>query len=146
MSRSDEQVGIVILGLVPRIYRKTDYGTNRGHVTSTRLGWYTSASSKALMIDEFNEAFRENLGVYDRGLLSEMLTYVRDEKGKMSGSPFDDQVMATAVAVQMLKHMHQAEWTDHEDDYMTFQWLMRTTAEPNEGRRHKVGARATRSH
>jgi hypothetical protein len=129
----------------PRIYRKTDYGTNKGHVTGARLGYYTSAASKPLMIDEFTEAFREDLEVYDRPLLNEMLTYVRDEKGKMGGSPHDDQVMAAAVAVQMLKHMHQVEWHADDDDYMTFGWLMRVTAEPDEGRRHKVGARATRN-
>jgi hypothetical protein len=110
------------------MFRRQDRAS-LGRPTSTKLGWYTSKSSKVEMIDEFQEAFREELVIYDQGVLAEMLMYTRDEKGRMSGSPFDDEVMADAIANQMFRHMGTVSWKAPESDAYTFGWLVRRDKE-----------------
>jgi hypothetical protein len=129
----------------PRLFRRQDRAA-LGRPTSTKLGWYTSKSSKVEMIDEFQEAFREELVIYDTGVLAEMLMYTRDEKGRMSGSPFDDEVMADAIANQMFRHMHTVSWPEVESDAYTFGWLVRRDKErvkrdANVGMGRRLGVR-----
>jgi len=46
----------------------------------------------------------------DAMTLAEAKTYKRNEQGKMGGSPFDDHVMAYAIAVEMLNHAHLPQY------------------------------------
>lgn len=70
------------------------------------LGWRTTQITKPLAIDELNQAIREKgLNLWDAETVGEMRTFVRDDAGKMSGSPFDDRVMSLAIANQMTRHV-----------------------------------------
>lgn len=75
------------------------------------LGYRTTQVTKPLMIDELNEALRSGRVVCeDEPTLIELRTYTRDDKGKMSGSPFDDRTISLAITVQMLKFCFMAEF------------------------------------
>jgi len=110
-----------------RIYhrRVLDEATRKQGV---KLGWRTDRKTKPLMIDELARAVRmsEVLCLDDKTIF-EMKTYVRDEKGQMSGSPHDDRVMSFALAVQMLVYAHAAEFKTRTSDYWTFEWWERQT-------------------
>ena len=87
----------------PRIYLRRDLGS-RTENQSDRLGWFTSAASKPLMMDELSGEMRnDTLRCPDNSTIEEMRGYVRDEKGKLSGSPHDDRVISLAIANQMRK-------------------------------------------
>ena len=66
------------------------------------LGWYTSAQSKPVMVDELARRIRLDLVLEDEACIGELRTFVRDERGKTHGSPFDDRVMSLGIAVQMI--------------------------------------------
>lgn len=74
--------------------------------TVNALGWITNMKTKPLMIDDLNQALREeSLDVPDQSTIEELLSYQRDAKGSMNAPEgmFDDQVIDTAIAVQMRK-------------------------------------------
>lgn len=104
----------------PFLYRRHVIDERRQRKTP-KLGWLTTAKTKPFMIDELavalrerpvidadgNESFDEpDLRIFDDELIGELKTFVRDPNGKMGGSPFDDQVIAVAIANQMIKHSH----------------------------------------
>ena len=67
-------------------------------------GWQTDSKTRPIMLGELEQAVR-NLALRPRcsALVNEMLTFIRDEKGRpgsQSGA-YDDHVMATAIAWQM---------------------------------------------
>lgn len=95
----------------PNIYLRRRYGSRGEHV-SDELGWHTNQATKPLMIDELAMAVREgSLHINDDSTRLEMMTYQRDEKGKMDGTPYDDRVISLAIANQMRKHAHQFDAT-----------------------------------
>ena len=89
----------------------------------TKIGWLTTKASKPLMIDELSMALRQGLVVNDKNTIGELLTYTRNEKGQMGGSPFDDRVIALAIANQMLKFATAPEYKAPEDKYWTFDYF-----------------------
>jgi len=54
-----------------------------------------------------------------------MRTFVRNERGSMSGSPYDDRVIALALANQMRKYAYAPEFVQKVDDYWTVDWFAR---------------------
>lgn len=113
----------------PAIYRRrtVDKISNKA---SNQLGWLTTRTSKPLMIDELAMALKAGeLSVYDKRTLAELKTYVRDERGSMSGSPHDDTVMALAIANQMRKFSFMPEYRPEPDSYWTFDWFRRQAEE-----------------
>jgi hypothetical protein len=62
------------------------------------------------MIDELARALRQDLDLRDNNTITELRTYVRDEKGRTGGSPFDDRVISLAIAVQMLNHVTDPQY------------------------------------
>lgn len=94
--------------------------------SSDQLGWLTTRTSKPLMIDELAMALKsEELGIHDKGTIAELLTYVRNERGQMSGSPHDDRVMALAIANQMRKFSFVPEYREVTDDYLSWDYWLR---------------------
>jgi hypothetical protein len=65
--------------------------------------------SKPLMIDTLAQCVRDGLKIPDEYTVGEMLTFVRNSKGGMEGSPFDDRVMSLAVTVMMIPHAKRPE-------------------------------------
>jgi hypothetical protein len=105
------------------IYRQRRLAQRSPQATEV-LGWRTSAASKPLAIDELAKALRDaDLGLMDTNTVAELRTFVREENGKMHGSPHDDRVMALAIANQMLKHVWLPEYTpDLAPPRYSFDW------------------------
>lgn len=74
------------------------------------LGFRTSQITKPLMVDELNEALRSNMILHCAETIAELRTFVREDKGKMKGSPYDDRTISLAIANQMLKYVWMAEF------------------------------------
>lgn len=70
-----------------------------------KIGWSTTSRTKPLMIDKLAEFVREMyIGIYSSLIISEMFTYVIDDKGHTNAQIgcFDDTVMATGILLQLL--------------------------------------------
>jgi hypothetical protein len=82
------------------------------------IGFQTNVSSKPLIIDKLRGEVREReIEINDHTTLSEMLSFVVTESGKMEAEQgcYDDTVMALAIA----NHIHEGKWSpvDVTDDY-----------------------------
>jgi hypothetical protein len=82
------------------------------------IGFQTNVSSKPLIIDKLRGEVREReIEINDHTTLSEMLSFVVTETGKMEADAgcYDDTVMALAIA----NHIHEGKWCPVEvtDDY-----------------------------
>lgn len=113
----------------PAIYRRrtVDRITNKA---GQSLGWLTTKTSKPLMIDELAMAMKaDELTLWDKGTLAELLTFVRNDRGQMQGSPHDDRVMALAIANQMRKFTFVPEYREATDDYLSMAWWKRQGAD-----------------
>tara|TARA_R110002110_G_scaffold293095_1_gene507109 strand:- start:2979 stop:3644 length:666 start_codon:yes stop_codon:yes gene_type:complete len=123
-------VGLRQLGY-PNLFRRRSLN-NQTNKQSQEYGWKTTRTSKPLMIDDLSAALRnEELILKDKHTFAELRTYVRNERGGMSGSPHDDRVMALALANQMRKYAFVPEYVQKVDDTYTFDWWMRQTNSPN---------------
>ena len=108
----------------PKVYVRRELdGKSTFQARQTKVGWLTTKASKPLMIDELSMALRQGLRVNDRATVGELLTYTRNERGQMGGSPFDDRVIALAIANQMLRFATAPEYREPEDTYWTFNYF-----------------------
>lgn len=107
----------------PKLYYRRALDQRTKEPRDTR-GWLTTAATKPLMIDELARALKQGMRVDDEFAIGELRTYKRDEKGRMGGSPYDDRVMALAVAVQMLEHVRAPEFQEVVDDYGTWNYFV----------------------
>ena len=89
------------------------------------LGWRTSSISKPLMVDELNMALREKACIlWDIETIAELRTFVRDDAGKMTGSPFDDRTISLAITHQMTKHVWLKQYEpEREPGPGTMGWM-----------------------
>lgn len=131
----------------PRIYyrRTLDQRTKKQR---DQIGWLTNKATKPLMVDELARDLRQSLVIEDEHAIAELKTYVRDERGQMHGSPFDDRVMALAIANQMVAHAHVPVAEEHQEaPYMSFDWWVQVTREHEQAERDDLplGAWNTRS-
>jgi hypothetical protein len=91
------------------------------------LGWRTSQVTKPYAAMELNMALREgDVILHDADTIAELRTFVRDENGRMSGSPFDDRTISLMIANQMTKHVFLPEYeVKREPPPGTWGWLDR---------------------
>lgn len=92
------------------------------------LGFRTDQVTKPLMIDELGKELRADgkLKLWCQETLAELRTFVRNDKGKMQGSPFDDRVISLAIANQMLKFVWFSEFQPvKEPPPMSQGWWMK---------------------
>jgi hypothetical protein len=88
----------------PNLYEHRDYDAKRG--IRSKLGWDTNVKSKPIMIDEIVRGIEDgHVTVWSRELLSECMTYVRNDRGGTGAESgcHDDRVMAMAIALQARK-------------------------------------------
>ena len=86
------------------IYHMKSFDKIADKVTQ-KMGWETNRKTKPLMIDKLAEFVREHhLGIYSDLIISEMYTYVIDDKGGTNAQSgcHDDTVVATAILLQLL--------------------------------------------
>lgn len=108
----------------PKLYVRRELdGKSTWQNRQSKIGWLTTKASKPLMIDELAMAVRQGLVINDRATIGEMLTFVRNERGQMGGSPFDDRVIALAIANQMLRFAVAPEYREPQDTYWTFNYF-----------------------
>lgn len=106
----------------PRLYYrkrrkslKRRAGTNRAEKYERILGWETNVKTKLLMIEDLAEAIvARTLGIATEGTLSEMDSFIETDSGIMKAAKgaFDDRVIATAIALQLLLKSSQTMYTD----------------------------------
>ena len=78
----------------PNLFRKRQLNSVNNRI-GQEYGWKTTRTSKPLMIDDLSSALRnEELIIRDRHTLAELRTFVRNDRGSMNGSPYDDRVIA----------------------------------------------------
>ncbi len=128
----------------PRLFRKRTLNNVSNKMTQ-EYGWKTTRTSKPLMIDDLATALKNGeLDLKDRHTLAELRTFVRNERGQMSGSPFDDRVMALALANQMRKYAYAPEYVAEVDDYWTVDWFRRLAMDGRDDDPFRIGATVTR--
>jgi len=128
----------------PRLFRKRTLNNVSNRMTQ-EYGWKTTRTSKPLMIDDLATALKNGeLDLKDRHTLAELRTFVRNERGQMSGSPFDDRVMALALANQMRKYAYAPEYVAEVDDYWTVDWFRRLATDGRDDDPFRIGATVTR--
>jgi len=109
----------------PNLFRKRQLNSVNNRI-GHEYGWKTTRTSKPLMIDDLSSALRnEEISIKDRHTLAELRTFVRNDRGSMGGSPYDDRVMALALANQMRKYAHEPEYKVEVNDYWTVDWWAR---------------------
>ena len=87
----------------------------RNPTISESLGWRTTSVSKPLAIDELNGNMRDGaIEIMCKATIAELRTFIREQNGKMHGSPHDDRVMSLAIANQMLKYVWLPEYRSKE--------------------------------
>ena len=82
----------------PRVYMQKFFN-KRDKVETEKLGWRTDITTKRYMLDMLGAEVRDGtVGIYDEGLLDELGTFLRDERGLGSAEPpnHDDRVMSAA--------------------------------------------------
>lgn len=73
-----------------------------------RTGWDTTVKTRAYMLDTLERVIREReVGIYSLRLVSELGTFVRDDRGRPAAQPGcnDDLVMSFAIAVTVAVEM-----------------------------------------
>lgn len=107
----------------PNLYYRHSYD-ERTKKKLRKLGWHTNAKSKPLALDELSAAIRDGVVLLnDDETIGELRTFVQDENGKTHGSPYDDCVLALAIANQMLKHAFMPmEDRDDEPPEFSLKW------------------------
>lgn len=131
----------------PRVYVRRELdGRGRSRKQGSKLGWLTTRVSKPLMIDELSREMHAGLVVPDQATVVELMTYVRDDRGSMNGSPHDDRVVSLAIANQMRTYISTEEFREPGDGYWTFGWLLEKMmakpkdAAPRLGQHHQRAA------
>jgi len=127
----------------PNLFRKRTLNRATEKV-SMEFGWKTTRTTKPLLIDDLDMALRnDELTLFDRHTIAELRTYVRNERGSMSGSPFDDRVMALALANEMRQYAFMPEYAPATDDYWTVDWFARMV-KPDEKPDLRIGSHTVR--
>ena len=103
---------------------------NYTHRPRSAYGFRTDANSREVAISTLIQACRENIGIIsDRGTLEEMLTFVRNDRGRpeAQANANDDRIIALAIAhlirpqqsyLAELPPEKRVEWTkDMREDY-----------------------------
>ena len=62
----------------------------------------------------------------------------------MGGSPYDDRVMALALANQMRKYAYEPEYAPEVNDYWTVDWFARLAMNEPDGPTMRIGASTIR--
>lgn len=124
--------------------RRIGSGTDK---ETDSYGFRTTKVSKPHIIYELNGNLREGLDVHDDETLRELMTYTRDEHGRMSGSPHDDRVMSLAIANHMLNYAFDPEYqTDVEPGPGTMGFAMKVLYQGQKREeRVPIGGRSVRN-
>lgn len=116
----------------------------RTRKTTQKIGWQTTKKTRPLMLDGLSSMINEaTLGLADKPTIHELRTFIRDEYGRLRGSPFDDRTMSLAIAVQMMGYVTAAS-RDRAPSvpFGTVKWWESKLHRPN--KREHIGAHNVR--
>lgn len=107
--------------LYPKLYFRPAKFDTMGTSWSERIGWKTTKVTRPLMIDDLNEALREeSLIIHSKETYDEMFTFIYDDGGNMVTSPgfHDDLIFSSAIGFQGFKVLSdkpqdQIQYEDH---------------------------------
>ena len=111
----------------PTLYVRETYDQIR-YDTQDRFGFKTTALTRPLIINQLVEIVREHIErINDRETLQEMLSFIRNPKGRAEASPgtHDDLVMALAIGYEALHQLPSGKRTKttvtyERDDDLSF--------------------------
>lgn len=98
---------------------KYDHHTDK---TTKEIGFWTDRKTKPLIIDHMASLIRENqLKTKDRALISECITYIREDDGATNAQEgcHDDLVMASAIALFVLSNFISDYFDQFEDNALS---------------------------
>ncbi len=128
----------------PNLFRKRALNQVSAKV-SMEFGWKTTRTTKPLLIDDLSMALRnDELTLFDKFTVAELRTYVRNERGTMSGSPHDDRVMALALSNQMRQYVFMPEFAPKVDTYWTVDWFAQMVRSDTDADDFRIGASTMR--
>ena len=128
----------------PNMFRKRSVNKVTNKV-SQEFGWKTTRTTKPLLIADWSMALRKDeLTLFDKNTVAELRTYVRNERGSMSGSPFDDRVMALALSNQMRQYAFMPEYAPAADDYWTVDWFKNLAVAEKPSASTRIGSKTVR--
>ena len=125
------------------IWRRKQPNTINNTFTS-EFGYKTTRNTKPLIIEELHKGLRDGMIIHSERTKQELLNYVRDEHGRTGGSPYDDAVMALALANYGRAFVFEPEYMPEDEGpkYNTIEWWlaqMDQSTDPNRGiGRHNV--------
>ena len=127
------------------LFRQRRLGQRNPTVSET-LGWRTTSVSKPLAIDELNGNIRDGaLYISCKSTIAELRTFIREQNGKMHGSPHDDRVMSLAICNQMLKYVWLPEYRiTVAPKKNTFDWWSQHILKAPKPERRLIGAENVR--
>lgn len=107
--------------IYPQMYFRPSKFDVMGSPYSDRLGWKTTKVTRPLMIDDFNEALRDDsLRLHSQETLDEMLTFIFNDANNMVAmrGSHDDGIFSSAIAFQGFKimadkPMDQLDYSQH---------------------------------
>jgi hypothetical protein len=107
--------------LYPNLYFRPAKFDTMGTKWGDRLGWKTTMVTRPLMIDDFNQALREeSVTIHSREIVDEMLTFIFDNANRMAAMQgfHDDTIFASSIGFQGFKIMYdgpldQMNYSDH---------------------------------
>ena len=114
-------------------------------ISPTKTKSITSVS-KPLAIDELNGNMRDGaLYIACKATVGELRTFIRQQNGKMHGSPHDDRVMSLAISNQMLKYVWLPEYrVAVAPKKNTFDWWSQHILKAPKPGRQPIGAENVR--
>jgi len=123
------------------LYRQRRLG-HRNPTIGETLGWRTTSISKPLAIDELNANIRDwAVMLLCKATIAELRTFIREQNGKMHGSPHDDRVMSLAIANQMLKYVWLPEYRPNlVPKKNSFDWWEKYIIKAKPAKRVPIGA------
>ena len=99
-------LNILKQSLYPSLYFRPSRFDTIGNPWSDRMGWKTTRVTRPILIDEFEQATREDtIHLHSKETVDEMTTFVYNDSNNMVSldSYNDDTVFATAIALQGFK-------------------------------------------
>lgn len=89
----------------PHLFYRRDLERRTNRKGASTLGWLTTTVTKPVMIDTLAQAITDGALIPSRETVSEMMTFVYHDNGKLGAQSgcFDDRVIASAIAVEIRK-------------------------------------------
>lgn len=117
--------GIATLNEMKKVYAKLYFRylvDERSDKRTKKLGWWTDAKTKPLMISEFAECIRErSIVIPSKSIIDELMTYVIDNQGSSNAEIgcHDDRVIASMIAFQVRKK-HAISVSDYGEQLTSY--------------------------